>query len=275
LLLVILASSLAATGAMAGKQPKPACPVEQTGFGFLDCPAYSTSWEHRPPYTPYSPQPGDIMFCTDDVLIFLTGHILSGAGQPTHSAVFFRRPDGQLAILEAGPFNSSHIGILEPLEHLRNYEQKGTVWIRPRSCPLTEEQSARLTHFAMCQEGKRFAWARMYSLITPVRTRGPIRTYFVGKSHGGDRDKYYCAELAAEAIVASGAIDAADSRPAATFPSDLFYDGRKNPFLKHHFKLSEHGWGVPSHWSSCAGSCGGCAPTGEPVIMVPGVTTDH
>jgi hypothetical protein len=263
LTLAVLVAAVAATGAVGGHKPKPACPPCQTGFGFLDSPAFSTDTVRRPPSTPYSPQPGDMVFATDDVIFLRTGHVLAGAGMPTHSAIFFRKPDGELAILEAGPFNSGHIGVLEPLEHLRAYEQLGTVWVRPRCCPLTEEQSCRLTQFAVGQEGKRFAWCKMYALITPFRPRGPIRTYFLAKPQGPEGEKFYCAELVTESIVFAGLIDATDARPAATFPSDLFFDGRKNPFLKHHFKLSERGWGVPARWSSCPFPCAGCTPAGN------------
>jgi hypothetical protein len=53
-----------------------------------------------------------------------------------------RKPDGWLAILEAGANNTIYVRVLDMLPHLREYEAEGRVWIRKRKVPLTEEQSA-------------------------------------------------------------------------------------------------------------------------------------
>src|SRR2546430_11548247 len=46
---------------------------------------------------------------------------------------------------------------------------------------------------AEAQDGKPFATLRLLRQITPLRTRGQIRTYFVGRP-SGDQDRYFCAE---------------------------------------------------------------------------------
>ena len=46
---------------------------------------------------------------------------------------------------------------LDALPHLYSYEGEGRVWVRRRAVPLTPEQSARLTAFALATDGKRFA----------------------------------------------------------------------------------------------------------------------
>lgn len=227
-----------------------ACPCRCPSPGYLDRPAFALDWEKRGPSSAYVPQPGDVMFSTTNIIVYRLGHYATGAGEPTHSALVYRRRDGQLAILEAGPFDGLRIESLDLPSHLKAYEDRGRVWIRPRSVPLTEEQSRRLTEFAEKQVGKRFALLRLWAQITPFRARGPIRTALLGKPHGPDRSSFYCAELCIEAFVAAGAVDPATARPSATYPSDFFFDTSRNPWLNAHFKLGPNGWGVPSRWRS-------------------------
>jgi hypothetical protein len=94
------------------------------------------------------------------------------------------------------------------------YEPRG-VWIRQRKTPLTHEQNECLTAFAMRQDGKWFALPRLGRQLTPFRTRGPLRTYWMGQPHGGDRRSYFCSELVTESLVAAGLVDPAKARPGA------------------------------------------------------------
>jgi hypothetical protein len=240
---------------------------------YLYQPAHCMDKILRPPAEAYCPQPGDIMLATDKNCFWALTHDLALAFEPHNSAIFFARPDGTMAILEAGPMDplaqrpeeslmpleklarraGSHdtvwVMTLDWLPHLREYETKGPIWIRRRAVPLTPEESARLTEFALRQEGKRFALMRLLVQLTPFRTRGPIRTCFVGKPHG-DRKKYYCSELVTEAMVAAGLIDGATARPSATYPHDLFFAKSLNPYLRHHLDLSGC-WYPPARWTSC------------------------
>src|SRR5439155_14510205 len=127
------------------------------------------------------------------------------------------------------------------------------VWIRQRAVPLTPEQSAKLTEFAMEQDGKRFALIRLGQQLTLLRPRGPVKTCFCGKAHGPDRSSYYCAELVMEALVAAGLVDADTARPAATYPRDMFMDASLNPYLNKHLRLAPC-WNPPARWTS------GCEP---------------
>lgn len=229
--------------------PLPAAPAPYT-YGFLDQPSFDVDKKRRPPSTPYGPQPGDIMFSVSNALILRFGHNLAGAGEPSHSGIIFQKRDGRLGVLEAGPFDTLHIEILDMEEHLVAYDKRGRVWIRPRCVPLTPEQSCRLTEFAEMEEGKRFAMLRVWRQITPIRARGPLRTEWIGVPHGPDEKKYYCAELVVESMVYAGLIDPADARPRATYPSDFFHDWSSNPFLNKHFKLSPC-WSMPARWSPC------------------------
>src|SRR5262249_2359710 len=82
---------------------------------------------------------------------------------------------------------------------------------RQRRVPLTPEQSARLTAWALAQNGKRFAVVRVGAQLTPLRSRGPLRTSFAGGPHG-ERRTYFCSELVGESCVAAGLGDPAGAR---------------------------------------------------------------
>jgi hypothetical protein len=228
-----------------------------TGSGFLDQPAFSHEHTFRPPQVPYCAQPGDIMFSVTNTRIYLAGHLLSGAGVISHSGIIFRRPDGCMAVCEAGPFDIPLIRSMDMVPYMSAYNNRGRVWVRTRCVPLTEEQSCRLTEFCEMQEDKPFAKVRLYRQVTPIRTRGPLRTFVIGQPHGPDRRGYFCSEMCTEAIIYVGLICPEDTRPSATYPTDLFYDESNNLFLNRHFKLGERGWSPPARWRPhpCNGGC--------------------
>ncbi len=217
---------------------------------YLYQPAYCIDEILRGPARPYCPEPGDIMLATDWKLFWKVTHNLAWTGHPHHSGVVFQRPDGSMAVLEGGPYNTLRERTLDCLPHLRSYEKDQIVWIRQRKVPLTCEQSARLTEFCMKQDGKWFAFWRMTGQMTHLMARGPVRTYFIGKPHGPDRFSYYCSEMATEAIVYAGLIDPKEARPSATYPRELFMDHSCNPFLNKHFKLCEC-WYPPARFTAC------------------------
>jgi hypothetical protein len=229
-------------------------PQTQAIGSYLDRPAFCEDKKRRFPVTPYAPQPGDLMFSADGSVFWLAMHKLAGTSHPTHSAIVFQRPDRSMAILEAGPHDTLHIRSMDAIPHLRSYEEEGRVWIRKRACPLTAEQSARLTEFAVKQDGKRFAIIRLGQQLTVLRARGPIKTCFFAKPYGPERSSYYCAELCMEALVATGALDAATTRPAATYPRDFFMDASLNPYINKHLKLAPD-WDPPARWTSGIESC--------------------
>lgn len=215
---------------------------------YLYQPAFCIDEVLRCPAEPYVPQPGDIMLRLDHSIFWRVTHYLAMAFDPNGSAIVFARPDGSLAILEAGPNDIHWVRTLDMLPHLKEYADIGRVWIRRRRVPLTPEQSYRLTEFALAQDGKRFALLRLGVQLTPFRTRGPLRTYFVGCPHGGGRRSYFCSELVSEACVAAGLLDPARTRPSATYPRDLFYGRSFNCFLEHHLDVNQ-GWLPPARWT--------------------------
>ncbi len=114
---------------------------------------------------------------------------------------------------------------------------------------MTPEQSARLTEFAMRQDHKPFALARWLVQVTPMRVRGPFRTYWVGKPHG-DRPRWWCSEMVTESFVYAGIFDAETSRPAATYPNDLFFGRSYNLYVHRHLNMD--GWDPPARWIPAA-----------------------
>jgi hypothetical protein len=216
---------------------------------YLYQPAYHVDDVLRGPAVPYLPQPGDIMLATDPGKFWTFTHNLALAFEPHNSAIVFRRPDGTMAILEAGPNDCLHVKTLDMLPHLKEYEDKGPVWIRKRNVPLTPEQCEKLTAFALTQDGKRFALIRLGGQLTLLRSRGPIRTFFMGK-YRDHRSTYFCSELVSSACCAAGLLDPAHTRPSATYPHDLFYDHSYNLFIARNMKLYPC-WDPPARWTSC------------------------
>src|SRR4051812_37379201 len=162
---------------------------------YLYRPAFCLDEVLRGPTEFYVPQPGDIMLRLDNSLFWRVTHYMALAFDPNGSGIVFARPDGTMAVLEAGPNDTMWVRTLDLLPHLREYAAAGRVWIRRRRVPLTPEQSCRLTAFALAQDGKWFALPRLGVQLTPFRTRGPLRTRFVGKPRGGERLSYFCSEL--------------------------------------------------------------------------------
>jgi hypothetical protein len=216
---------------------------------YLYQPSYCMDKSLRLPAEHYVPRPGDIMLATDGNVFWKITHDLAFAFEPHGSGIFFAKPDGSLAILEAGPNDTLYIRNLDALPHLAEYADKGPVWIRKRRVPLTEEQSCQLTDFALRQNGKFFALGRLGLQLTPFRTRGPLRTNIVGKAHG-DRFSYFCSELVTEAMVAGGLLDRDVARPSATYPHDLFFEHSFNPYIERHYHLGDC-WYPPARWTYC------------------------
>src|ERR1700693_6200225 len=129
---------------------------------YLCQPAYCIDDELRRPTVAYVPQPGDILLATDVNWFWSLTHDLAGAFEPHNSAIVVQRADGSLGILEAGPNDTTRCTIMPLLPHLKEYCDKGPVWIRKRRTPLTPEQNACLTAFAERQDGKLFALARLF-----------------------------------------------------------------------------------------------------------------
>jgi hypothetical protein len=205
----------------------------------------------REPATAYVPQAGDIFLATDASFGARLTHVLAFSGPPQHSGIVFTQFDGTFAILEGGPHNTLRIRVNALLPHLQSYAIVAKVYIRRRRVPLTCEQSARLTCFALAQDGKPFALVRSAGQLTSFRSRGPLKTYFMGGPHG-ERRSYFCSELVMEACAAAGLLNSTRTRPAATYPRDIFFGDSLNPFLHNYLDINCF-WYPPARWESCSG----------------------
>jgi hypothetical protein len=217
-------------------------------------PSYEIDQVLRAPATPYVPQPGDVVFAADGSAFWQLMHNLAGTGEPTHSMIVFALPDGSMGILEGGPHDTLKCRTLEALPHMLSYENGGRVWVRRRTVPLTAEQSSRLTEFALATDGRQFALGKLMQQLTPLRTRGPVRTRWLGKPHGLSRSSYFCSELVVEAAAYAGIMDSCTARPNATYPRDLFKDHSPNLYLMRHLHLAP-AWAPPARWTSSLAIC--------------------
>lgn len=217
---------------------------EEPRHGYLDQPAYSIDKQRRGPSFHYEPQPGDVLLLSNTNFAWSTAYFLCGTGAPGHSALVARMDDGTLGLIEAG-FNEEPFVNFVSLEE-RLHEYPGTIWVRRRKAPITAEQSRMLTEYGQIIDGRRYGVVRLLAQLTPFRTRGPIRTYFMGKPRG-IRDSYICSEAVLEGLVLAGVLDAETTRPSATYPKDMFFDESLNPYIDKHLPLA-CGWHVPSLW---------------------------
>ena len=216
-------------------------------FGWLYQPAYSLDAQPRLPAEPYSHQIGDLLLPSNPNLAWSIAYVLAGTGGPGHSAVVVAMPDGTPGVLEAGTGDKAVVAFTPIQAWLCKY--KGKVWIRRRKTPITADQSARLTEFALLNDKKMYAILRLVGQLTPFRARGYYRTTYIGKPHG-IRKKYYCCEIVVEAMVYAGLHDAETARPTATYPRDMFFDHSRIPYIDQHMGLACD-WHVPALWTWC------------------------
>lgn len=174
-------------------------------------------------YEPYQPQAGDVLLYTQSKYNWLFR--LAGSGPPTHAAIVFTRPDGTPASLEiTGPrvlFAKVHHIDVGP--QLHGYP--GEIMVRQPRTPLTLEQSAALTQFALAQHGKEFARGRLMLQATPLRIRNGLRREAFGHTYL-DRTRWICSEIVIAAASVAGLIDPNEFPANAMYPRDLAFDER-------------------------------------------------
>src|SRR5262245_44963130 len=119
-MLALLCSILSAPGA--------AEPAMREG-SYLYQPAFHIDNLLREPAEAYLPQPGDLMLRLDHSIFWRVTHYMAFAFDPNGSGIVIARPDGSLAVLEAGPNDTLWVRTLDLLPHLREYADAGQVWI--------------------------------------------------------------------------------------------------------------------------------------------------
>ena len=113
-------------------------------------------------------------------------------------------PDGRLGVLEAG-YNATLWTRLTPLDY-KLHAYPGTLWVRERLVPLTPDEDAQLTAFAVAAADKRYATGKFVVLATQFTPRGVLRTSHLARPRG-IRERYTCGELILEALIYAGLID--------------------------------------------------------------------
>jgi hypothetical protein len=207
---------------------------EVQAFGYL------WSADNKNP-SPFVPQEGDLMLTTSTGKMYAFLFALGRSGHPYHSGLVVRRSTGELEILEIGG-SSAHWTTLRTIpERLTSLFQDfgdkgGAIWFRRRRCPLTPEQSARLTAFAESQVRKPF--------IKKVEV--PFFSLNRGRPNSGDLDQknWVCSEMLVTAMTHAGLIPAESiANPSKIWPRDMFYD--------QGIDMSA-GWEKPLRWTGSA-----------------------
>ncbi len=164
----------------------------------------STKIEGKPAsIEPYVPHEGDLVFYDDHNWVWTALFLWAGTGPPLHVGIVVKKEDGGMAVLEAGPDDTIWVTIQDVGPRLRKFQEDyhGTINIRRCKQALSPEKSAALTKFALAQDGKRYAIARLLLQGTRFRNRGPVRELFLARTDL-DRSSWICSEL----VVAAGTV---------------------------------------------------------------------
>ncbi len=171
--------------------------------------------------TPYRPQPGDLVFFTNDSLFFDMLYALAWTGAPHHVGIVVALPDGKPAIAEAGAFHLSSVKLIDLPAHLRTFP--GHVHIRRLLKPLSPEQAHKLNRYALEQTCKPYAHIRVVVDSMILRSHGVIGSRLFGCS-SLDRSSWTCYELVVACAASGGLLDPTEVKPNTVFVRDLFRD---------------------------------------------------
>jgi hypothetical protein len=181
----------------------------------------------------YVPREGDLVFYDDGNPFWTLAFAYAGTGSPLHMGIVFKKADGKLAVLEAGPDDTIRVALLDLDTRLPQFaaDYKGTITIRRCKKALAAEESKALTKFAHAQDGKRYAVGRLLLQGTSFRTRGPLRELVFGGTVL-DRDSWICSELSVAAGTVAKLFDPKAVYANVAYPRDLVdnqrYDLRGN-----------------------------------------------
>ncbi len=175
----------------------------------------------------YEPRECDLVFYDDKHAGWTILFAYAGTGPPLHMGIVVKKANGKLAILEAGPDDTTKVALLDLETRLPQFNKdfKGTIHIRRCKKELTEEQSKDLTKFAQAQDGKGYAVGRLLLQGTPARSRGPLREKVLGGTVL-DRDRWICSELAVAAGTVVKLFDPKVVPANVAYPRDLVNNER-------------------------------------------------
>lgn len=173
----------------------------------------------------YCPQEGDLIFFWSGGWIKKIAYRLFFVGPPSHVGIVVLGPDGRPVLLEATiDIFTHHSGVLLSEIHPRLSCYPGPIWVRRLRCPLTPEQSCRLTQFALQQQGKPFALGHLLLPPLALPCNGPILARLGIWTACVNRKRWFCSGLVTASLVVTGMLDEHVVRPLFTDPRDLFVD---------------------------------------------------
>src|SRR5262245_44834320 len=130
-------SPLHATAAVVLAWVAAFCPPAPGGgrpLGSYLCPPGGTSDDiPTGPREVYVPAEGDLVFFAEDSLFWRCMYALAHTGPPYHVGIVVRLPDGRMATLEAAPYTTIHVFLLDALPRLHSHD--GAVWVRRLRVP--------------------------------------------------------------------------------------------------------------------------------------------
>jgi hypothetical protein len=179
----------------------------------------------------YEPKAGDLIFFNNHKPHWVVLYKVVGSDAPYHSALIFRKSNGEFCTVEAGPDDTAWCRVL-PLE-ARMREFKGMIHIRRVKKQIAPESEKALEDFALKLDGKRYAWIRVLLQLTPFRCRTPIRRELFGATYT-DRTTYMCAELAVAGGTIAGLFDPRKHPGNAIYPRDILHDDFFDISAKYH-----------------------------------------
>jgi hypothetical protein len=180
---------------------------------------------------PYEPHAGDLLFFDEYKLHWVYLYKLVGSDGPHHSALIYRKSNGEFGTAEAGPNDTLRCKVLDLLPRLQGFD--GTLHIRRVKTPISKEREEALEQWAEAQAGKRYALGRLALQLTPIRCRGPVRRDIFGQTYT-DRSSYMCAELAMAGGTVAGLFDPIKTPGNAIYPRDIIYNDKYDLSATHH-----------------------------------------
>jgi hypothetical protein len=175
---------------------------------------------------PYVPREGDIVFFDDASKWWGFLYKIGRTGPPFHTGLVVKKPDGSMGILESGPDDTLWVFFFDITPRLHQFTRDfplGNIQVRRCKVPLTPEQSAALTQFAVAQTGKRYAMWRLLLQGTPFKSRGHYRAKWFADTYF-DRQRWLCTEIVVSGATLAGLMDKNVIKATNTYPLDIIDD---------------------------------------------------
>ena len=170
---------------------------------------------------PYLPQAGDLVFFDRPSRIWDLMDWIAGTQPPDHMGIVVVKPDGSPALFEAGPDATHHVFIMDAIPRLHAF--KGPIYVRRLRCPLSSEQSCAADRVRPPPGRETHSILRLARQITPLRTRGPVRTKLFAATIT-DRRRWICSEIVIAAGTVIGLFDPKVMPGSAIYGRDVLDD---------------------------------------------------